>query len=99
VYARTGRLTVSPERIDEIGGVIKDDQIRVFHGLRGYRGFTGLADRASGSVMGISFWETEEDLRAAEEHGRDARRRVMESGGGQGEPVVERWEVLFDEMV
>jgi heme-degrading monooxygenase HmoA len=99
MHARTGRLTVSPERIDEIVGVMKDDQARLFHGQQGYRGFTGLADRASGAVMGISFWETEDDLRAAEEKGREARRRVLESGGGQSEPVVERWEVLFDETV
>jgi heme-degrading monooxygenase HmoA len=92
-------LTVSPERIDEVVGVIRDDQIRLFHELPGYRGFTGLADRTSGSVIGISFWETEDDLRAAEEQGREARRRVMESGAGQGEPVVERWEVVFDETV
>jgi heme-degrading monooxygenase HmoA len=99
VYARTGRLTVSQERIDEIVGAMKEDQVRLFHGQRGYRGFTGLADRASGSVMGISFWDTDEDLRAGEELGREARRRVLETGAGQGEPVVERWEVLFDEML
>jgi heme-degrading monooxygenase HmoA len=99
VHARTGRLQVSPERIDEIVGVMKEDQVALFPGKQGYRGFTGLADRASGAVMGISFWETEDDLRAAEELGREARRRVMDAGGGQGEPVVERWEVVFDEMV
>jgi heme-degrading monooxygenase HmoA len=99
MHARTGRLQVSPERIDEIVGVIKEDQVAMFHGQPGYRGFTGLADRERGTVMGISFWETEDDLRAAEELGREARRRVTEAGGGQGEPVVERWEVVVDEMV
>jgi heme-degrading monooxygenase HmoA len=99
MHARSGRLQVSPEQIDEIVGTMKQDQVAMFHGQRGYRGFTGLADRESGAVMGISFWETEDDLRAAEELGREARRRVMEAGGGQGEPVVERWEVVFDEMV
>jgi hypothetical protein len=58
-----------------------------------------LGRRESGAVMGISFWETEDDMRAAEELGREARRRVLEAGGGQGEPVVERWEVVFAEMV
>jgi heme-degrading monooxygenase HmoA len=99
MYARTGKLQVSPERIDDIVDVMKEDQVAMFHGQRGYRGFTGLAARATGTVMGISFWETEDDLRAAEELGREARRRVADAGGGQGEPVVERWEVVFDEMV
>jgi heme-degrading monooxygenase HmoA len=99
MHARSGRLQVSPERIDDIVGTMEQDQVAMFHGQHGYRGFTGFADRESGAVMGISFWETEDDLRAAEEVGREARRRVLEAGGGQGEPVVERWEVVFDEMV
>jgi heme-degrading monooxygenase HmoA len=99
MHARSGRLQVSAEQIDEIVGAMKRDQVAMFHGQRGYRGFTGLVDRESGAVMGISFWETEDDLRAGEELGREARRRVMEAGGGRGEPVVERWEVVFDEMV
>jgi len=49
--------------------------------------------------MGISFWETEADMRAGEELGREARRRVGEVGGTSGAPVVDRWEVVFDEMV
>ena len=99
MHARTGRLQVPPESIDDIVGVMKKDQVEMFHGQHGYRGFTGLADRDSGAVMGISFWNSEEDLRAAEELGREARRRVAQAGGGQAEPVVERWEVVFDEMV
>jgi hypothetical protein len=39
--------------------------------------------------MGISFWATEDDVRAAEELGREARRRVMGARGGRGEPFVE----------
>ena len=98
MHARSGRLQVSPERIDDIVGVMKEDQVAMFHGQPGYRGFTGFADRGSGVVMGISFWETEDDLRAAEEVGAESRRRVLENGGGQSEPVVERWEVVFDDM-
>jgi len=56
-------------------------------------------DRENGTVMGISFWETEADMRAGEQLGREARRRAGEAGGTRGEPVVDRWEVVFDEMV
>jgi len=99
MHARTGRLQVSPEQIDDVVRVMTEDQIAMFHGQPGYRGFTGLADRENGAVMGISFWETEADMRAGEEVGREARRRVGEAGGTKGEPVVDRWEVVFDEMV
>jgi hypothetical protein len=65
----------------------------------GRRHATARAIGSSCLAADESFWETEDDLRAAEELGREARRRVMDAGGGQGEPVVERWEVVFDEMV
>ena len=99
MHARTGRLQVSPEQIDDVVRVMREDQIAMFHGQPGYRGFTGLADRANGTLMAISFWQTEADMRAGEELGREARRRVGETGGSMGEPVVDRWEVVFDEMV
>ena len=99
MHARTGMLQVSPEQIDDVVRVMTEDQIAMFHGQPGYRGFTGLADRENGTVMGISFWETEADMRAGEELGREARRRVGEAGGTKREPVVDRWEVVFDEMV
>ena len=72
-----------------------EDQIAMFHGQPGYRGFTGLADRENGTVMGISFWETEADMRAGEESGREASRRVGEAGGTKGEPVVDRRDGLI----
>jgi heme-degrading monooxygenase HmoA len=99
MHARTGRLQVSPEQIDDVVRVMTEDQIAMFHGQPGYRGFTGLADRENGTVMGISCWETEADMRAGEELGREARRRVGDAGSTKGEPVVDRWEVVFDEMV
>jgi|SoiMethySBSTD1v2_1073268.scaffolds.fasta_scaffold424551_3 heme-degrading monooxygenase HmoA len=99
MHARSGRLQVSAEQIDDVVRVMTEDQIAMFHGQPGYRGFTGLADRENGTVMGISFWETEADMRAGEQLGREARRRAGEAGGTRGEPVVDRWEVVFDEMV
>jgi heme-degrading monooxygenase HmoA len=68
-----------------------EDQIAMSRGQSGYRGLTGLADREKGTVMGISFWETEAEVRVGEELGREARRRVGEAGGTKGEPVVDRW--------
>jgi len=92
-------LQVSPKQIDDVVRVRTEDQIAMFHGQPGYRGFTGLADRKNGTVMGISFWETEADMRAAEELGTEARRRIGEAGGTKDEPAVDRWDVVFDEMI
>src|SRR3954469_25575831 len=99
MHARTARLQVSTEQIGDVVRVRTVDPIAMFHGQTGYRGFTGLADRKNGTVMGISFWETEADMRAAEELGTEARRRVGEIGGTKDEPAVDRWGVVFDEMI
>jgi hypothetical protein len=35
MHARSGRLRVSPQRIDDIVGVIKEDQVAMFRGQPG----------------------------------------------------------------
>jgi hypothetical protein len=57
-----------------------------------------LANRETGQVMGISFWETDADLQATNELGAEARQDLHGRGGGEG--AIERidWEVLVDDM-
>jgi len=38
--------------------------------MRGYKGFTMLANRHSGKVIGVSFRQQEDDLRASDELGQ-----------------------------
>jgi heme-degrading monooxygenase HmoA len=70
-----------------------------YRGQQGYKGFTILADRGSGKVLGISFWESEGDLQASDELGARARSAGAEAGGASSEPVREAFEVLFDDQV
>jgi hypothetical protein len=39
----------------------------------------------TGQVIGISFWESESDLHATDELGRQAREDVQQRGGGQSD--------------
>jgi heme-degrading monooxygenase HmoA len=98
MHARTGTLQVSPERIDDVVGGIRD-QIPRYHEQQGYKGFTVLADRGSGKVIGISYWESEADLEASDELGRQARQQAAETGQAGSEPVREVFEVALDDMV
>jgi heme-degrading monooxygenase HmoA len=95
--ARTGRLEVSPERIDDVVEILMAEQVPRYRGQRGYKGFRVLADRESGAIIGVSFWEREEDLEAAEELGEQARSQAAEAGQAGVEPVTERWEVVLDD--
>ena len=98
MYARTGSVTVPPEGVDTAAQTMRD-LLPLYHDLPGYRGFTILVDREGGRVMGISYWETLEDMRASDEVALAARQRVSDAGGrleqGEGQP----WEVFGEERL
>jgi heme-degrading monooxygenase HmoA len=62
----------------------------------GFKGIIALTDRQSGKMVGISFWESEEAMRASEEGANRLREESAEAGGGTV-AGVERYEVgLFE---
>jgi heme-degrading monooxygenase HmoA len=99
MHARTGTLQVSPDKVDAATEAIKTRVTSEYPDQQGYKGFTLLADRGSGKVIGISFWESESDLAASDELGARARKDAAESGEASSEPVREVFEVLFDDQV
>jgi heme-degrading monooxygenase HmoA len=99
MHARTGTLQVSPGRVDDMVSRLEADQLPRYRDQHGYKGFTVLADRVSGKVIGISYWETEDDMEASEQLGRSARSQAAEAGEASAEPVRETYEVVIDEMV
>jgi heme-degrading monooxygenase HmoA len=99
MHARTGTLQVSPGRVDEMVRQLEADQLPRYREQTGYKGFTVLADRVSGKVIGISYWESEDDMEASEQLGRAARAQAAETGEASAEPVRETFQVMLDEMV
>lgn len=97
MHARTGRLEVSPALIDDVIDILRAEQLPRYRGQRGYKGFSVLADRDSGTIIGVSFWESQADLDAAEELGEQTRSVAVEAGHAGVQPVTERWEVLLDD--
>jgi heme-degrading monooxygenase HmoA len=91
-------LEVSPDRVDDAVRSI-EEMLPRYREQNGYKGFTVLADRGSGKVVGVSFWESQEDLQASDDLGAQARSAAAESGGAQSEPLRETFEVLLDDMV
>lgn len=98
MHARTGTIQVSPDTIDEAVRRLEEDQLPRYREMQGYKGFTAMADRQSGKVIGISFWESEADREASEQLGAEAREQIASTGGSGSEPVAERFEVLLDDM-
>ena len=99
MHARHSTLQVSPDKIDDMLAKLRDEQLPKFKEEEGYKGFTVHADRSSGQVVGISYWESEEAMRASEETANAARSEAAETGGASAEPEVASFEVLLDDMV
>ena len=69
MHARVTTGTVHPERLDEFVAALKGSLIPAAERQAGYREFLLLTDRASGRVVGITLWDSEEALRASEQAG------------------------------
>jgi len=64
--------------------------------IDGFKGMIALGDRHSGKTLGITFWESEEAMRASEE-AADRLREESAEVGGDTIVSVERFEVgLFE---
>jgi hypothetical protein len=97
MHARAGRVSFSPERVDDMLSYARDTIVPKYEQSEGFKGFTLLVDRASGRGIGISFWESEAAMTATDGLGDEARQGAAQAGSGSDEGV-ERYEVAIDTM-
>ncbi|MDQ3571435.1 MAG: hypothetical protein M3383_01080 [Actinomycetota bacterium] len=90
---------MDPERIDAVKSQLEEQDLPKWRELDGFRGFTLFADRTRGKAFGISYWDSQEQMEAAEDAVKEGRRRAAETGGASGEPQVELFEVALDTFV
>lgn len=99
MHARVTTLQMDPSRIDDVVSRLEAEDIPNWKELDGFRGFTMFADRSSGKVFGISYWDSEQQMQASEEAVKPSRQRAAETGGAASEPQVERFDVAVDTFV
>jgi heme-degrading monooxygenase HmoA len=96
VYARVSMFESSPDQIDEFLRQAREQVLPQAKQDEGFKGMVALTDRQSGKSLGISFWESEEAMRASEEGANRLREESAEAGRGTV-TGVERYEVgLFE---
>ncbi len=95
--ARVTYIDGEPDKVDDVIGQVESDVLPTLKDQDGFKGFTVLADRSSGRLIGISFWESEDALSASEEAIRQSRDEAAQTAGS-AEPRVERYEVAIDVM-
>ena len=87
-----------PERLDDM---THESREHVLPALRQQDGFSGalvFVERASGKVLGLTLWESEQAMNATEEAAYWLRVFSAEAAGGMITDV-ERYEVIFSEEV
>src|ERR671916_261731 len=97
MHARVSTLVGPPDRMDEGLRHVREHVLPLLQQQDGFKGFVALGDRQSGKLIGVSFWESEQAMQAAEEVGDRTRR---ESAEAMGDTIagVERYEVGLFEM-
>lgn len=95
--ARIGRISFSPDKADEVAAHVRDNVVPKYEGTDGFKGFTLLLDRSGGEGIGISFWETEDAMRATEDLADQARQGAAEAGSGSDQGP-QHFEVAIDTM-
>ena len=97
MYARHVTVKGDPGRVDEVVRTQQDVVLPVLRGSAGFKAQLVLLNRAKGEVIGISLWDTEEDMHASEEKVRAARQQVADSLKADTPPEVRLYELpIFD---
>jgi len=95
MFARVSTLQGPPDQVDDGIKAVRERVIPAAKEMRGFKGMLALADRATGKMVGITLWESEDALRESEEAANQLRSDT--SGAGGAEIVsVERFEVVAD---
>ena len=90
-------LEGSPDELDEGLRDIKEHVLPLLQQQDGFQGFIALGNHQSGELIGITFWESEQAMRASEEVGDRTRRDTAEDTGDTIADV-QRYEVGLFEM-
>jgi heme-degrading monooxygenase HmoA len=98
MYARLSTLEGSPNGIEQAIASVRDEVWPGAQALDGFKGMTAFVDRATGKMMAVTLWETEEALKASEEAASQLRVDSAEAASARI-AGVERFEVVFDERV
>ena len=96
MHARVTTIQGAPGKVDDAKGHVQEQTLPQLQKMEGFKGFVALGDRQSGKMLGVSFWESEEALRASEQAASSVRGGAAETADGIVAGVEED-EVLVNE--
>ena len=96
MHARVSTIQGAPSKVDDVARQAQEQTLPQLQKLEGFEGFVVLGDRQSGKMLGVSFWESEEALRASDEAASSVRSAAAETADGIV-AGVEEYEVFVNE--
>lgn len=61
MYARVTTIQISPYRVEEAVGVLREQVVPVIQQQNGFKGYLMFVDRSTGKSVNITLWEDEGD--------------------------------------
>lgn len=61
MYARLTTIQISPYRLDEAIGVLKEQVVPIVQQQNGFKGYLMFVDRSTGKSINVTLWEEEAD--------------------------------------
>jgi len=95
MFARVSTLQGPPDQVDEGIKAVHEQVIPAAKEMPDFKGMLALADRATGRMVGITLWESEDALRESEEAANRLGSDSLNAGGAQI-VSLERFEVVAD---
>jgi heme-degrading monooxygenase HmoA len=93
MYARITRLEAPASGFDDGVAQVNAEVIPAVKGLDGFAGAYFLGDRATGALVSVVLWDTEEQMKASEDAAERIRGSAAQSAQGTIQSV-ERYEVI-----
>ena len=93
MFVRLTRGQSAPDRLDAVFALGRDVKAAALR-MDGCKEYYLLADRKTGKVVALSFWESEEQLRASEATLNQRRDQAAETGGSVAPATSEVFEVI-----
>ena len=98
MYARHVTIKGDPARAHEVVRTQEDVVLPALRDCAGFQAQLVLLDRVGGVAIGISLWDTEQNMHASEEKIRAARQQVADSVQAETPPEVRLYEVPIFEV-
>ena len=96
MWARLSRFAGLPvERIEQTVRQFEAEELPGLEQQPGFAGVTLAVDWKGGRAAAITYWDSEEDLKASDKLADQAREKAQRTAQVSREPIVDRYEVVL----